>query len=158
MEGRRSGYDDPVSNSYRDFNTNLIQDLCANGGRASGGPFKGADVLILTTRGAKTGQPRENPLAFSRDNGNLVVVASKGGAPTNPAWYHNLWANPIVTVEALGETFKAKARVIDGEQDYERLYREHARKMPGFNEYRQRTSRKIPLHRPGAGRPGAGRL
>jgi len=145
MEGRRSGYDNPVTNSYRDFNSNLIQDLRANQGRASSGPFKGADVLILTTTGAKTGKPRENPLAFSSENGDYVVVASKGGAPTNPAWYHNLVANPVVTVEALGETFKARARVIDGKQDYERLYREHARKMPGFNEYRKRTSRRIPV-------------
>jgi len=134
-----------VSNSFNDFNQALISDLRANGGRASGGPFKGGDVLILTTTGAKTGAPRENPLAFSKDDGNYVVVASKGGAPTNPAWYHNLRANPIVKVEALGETFEARARVIDGEQDYERLYREHARKMPGFNEYRQRTSRRIPV-------------
>ena len=134
-----------MSNSFNDFNRALINDLRANGGRASSGPFKGGDVLILTTTGAKTGEARENPLAFSRDNGNYVVVASKGGAPTNPAWYHNLRANPIVKVEALGETFEARARVIDGDQDYERLYREHARKMPGFNEYRQRTSRRIPV-------------
>jgi len=134
-----------VSNSFNDFNTALIRDLRANGGRASSGPFKGGDVLILTTTGAKTGAPRENPLAFSKDDGNYVVVASKGGAPSHPAWYHNLRANPIVKVEALGETFEARARVIDGEQDYERLYREHARKMPGFNEYRQRTSRRIPV-------------
>ena len=134
-----------MSNSFNDFNQALISDLRANGGRASGGPFKGGDVLILTTTGAKTGTPRENPLAFSKDDGNYVVVASKGGAPTNPAWYHNLRANPIVKVEALGETFGARARVIEGEQDYERLYREHARKMPGFNEYRQRTSRRIPV-------------
>ena len=134
-----------MSNSFNDFNQELISDLRANGGRASSGPFKGGDVLILTTTGAKTGAPREIPLAFSKDNGNYVVVASKGGAPTNPAWYHNLRANPIVKVEALGETFEARARVIEGEQDYERLYREHARKMPGFNEYRQRTSRRIPV-------------
>jgi len=134
-----------VSNSFNDFNTALISDLRANGGRASSGPFKGGDVLILTTTGAKTGAPRENPLAFSKDDGNYVVVASKGGAPSHPAWYHNLRANPIVKVEALGETFKARATVVDGEEDYERLYREHARKMPGFNEYRQRTSRRIPV-------------
>ena len=134
-----------MSNSFNDFNTALISDLRANGGRASSGPFKGGDVLILTTTGAKTGAPRENPLAFSKDDGNYVVVASKGGAPSHPAWYHNLRANPIVKVVALGETFKARARVIDGKQDYERLYREHARKMPGFNEYRQRTSRRIPV-------------
>jgi deazaflavin-dependent oxidoreductase (nitroreductase family) len=134
-----------VSNSFNDFNLALIKDLRANGGRASSGPFKGGDVLILTTTGAKSGEARENPLAFSRDNGNYVVVASKGGAPTNPSWYHNLRVNPTVKVEALGETFNAQARVVDADEDYERLYRQHAQKMPGFNEYRQRTSRKIPV-------------
>lgn len=133
-----------MSNSFRDFNQNLINDLRANGGRASSGPFKGGDVLILTTRGAKTGEARENPLAFSRDNGSYIVIASKGGAPTNPAWYHNLLTHPIVAVEVHGETFKARANVVDGEE-YERLYEQHARRMPGFNEYRRMTSRKIPV-------------
>ncbi len=113
-----------MSNSYRDFNQNLINDLRANGGKASSGPFKGGDVLILTTKGAKSGETREHPLAFSRDNGHYVIVASKGGAPTNP--------------------FKARAKVIDSD-DYERLYQQHAQKMPGFHEYRQKTTRKIPV-------------
>lgn len=134
-----------MSNSHNDFNANLIKDLRAHGGKASGGPFKGADVLILTTKGAKSGEERENPLAFSRDGENLVIVASKGGAPSHPAWYHNLIANPIVTVEALGEKFQARAHVVHNEHDYERLYAEHARKMPGFNEYRQKTTRRIPV-------------
>jgi deazaflavin-dependent oxidoreductase (nitroreductase family) len=133
-----------VTNSYNDFNKALIEDLRANGGKASGGPFKGGDVLILTTKGAKSGEPREHPLAFSRDNGHYVIVASKGGAPTNPAWYHNLRTHPVVTVEVHGEKFKARANVIDGE-DYERLYQQHAQKMPGFNEYRRKTTRKIPV-------------
>jgi deazaflavin-dependent oxidoreductase (nitroreductase family) len=140
-----AGYECCVSNSYVDFNRALIRDLRANGGKASGGPFRGADVLILTTTGAKTGEPRENPLAFSRDGENIVVVASKGGAPTHPAWYHNLVANPTVMVEVLGERFEARARVIAGDDEYERLYAEHARKMPGFNDYRRRASRRIPV-------------
>jgi len=133
-----------VSNSYRDFNQNLINDLRANGGKASSGPFKGGDVLILTTKGGKSGETREHPLAFSRDSGHYVIVASKGGAPTNPAWYHNLRTHPIVTVEVHGEKFKARAKVIDGD-DYERLYQQHAQKMPGFHEYRRKTTRKIPV-------------
>ena len=145
MDRPGSGYDTCVSNSYRDFNTVLIRDLRANGGRASSGPFRGADVLILTTTGARSEKRHETPLAFSRDGENLVIVASKGGAPTNPAWYHNLVANPVVTVEALGEKFDAKARVIGSDDEYERLYAEHARKMPGFNDYRRMTSRRIPV-------------
>jgi deazaflavin-dependent oxidoreductase (nitroreductase family) len=134
-----------VSNDYNDFNRSLIADLRANGGKASGGPFKGGQVLILTTKGAKSGEPREHPLAYSEDEGLHVVVASKGGAPTHPAWFHNLKKHPIVTVEVEGETFKAKANVVEDDEEYERLYAQHAAIMPGFNEYRQKTSRKIPV-------------
>ena len=134
-----------MSNSYNDFNRALIADLRANGGKASGGPFKGGQVLILTTKGAKTGEPREHPLAYSQDRELLVIVASKGGAPTNPHWFHNLVKHPIVTVEMGGETFKAKANVVEDDDEYERLYAQHAAIMPGFNEYRQKTSRRIPV-------------
>jgi deazaflavin-dependent oxidoreductase (nitroreductase family) len=134
-----------VSNNYNDFNRQLMADLRANRGMAPDGPFKGGQVLILTTKGAKSGEPREHPLAYSEDDGLHVVVASKGGAPSNPAWYHNLVANPIVTVEVLGEKYQAKAKVIDDDYEYERLYAQHAALMPGFNEYRQKTSRKIPV-------------
>ena len=145
MELPAAGYDICVSNSYGDFNRALIEDLRANGGKASAGPFRGGDVLILTTREARSGEVRETPLAFSRDGGDLVIVASKGGAPTNPAWYHNLVANPVVTVEVLGERFDARARIVGDPDEYERLYAEHARKMPGFNDYRRRTTRRIPV-------------
>lgn len=134
-----------MSNSYHDFNRALIEDLRANGGKASGGPFKGGQLLILTTTGAKTGEPREHPLAYSKDDGQHVIVASKGGAPTHPAWYHNLLANPIVTVEVEGETYKAKANVVENDEEYERLYSQHAALMPGFNDYRKKTSRRIPV-------------
>jgi deazaflavin-dependent oxidoreductase (nitroreductase family) len=145
MAAGASGYDICVSNSYRDFNRTLISDLRAHGGKASSGPFLGADVLILTTVGARTGERRESPLAFSRDGENLVIVASRGGGPKNPSWYHNLVVNPVVTIEALGEKFEARARVVENPDDYERLYAEHARRMPGFNEYRRMTSRRIPV-------------
>jgi len=134
-----------VSSSYGDFNRNLVEDLRAHGGKATWGPFKGRDVLILTTKGAKSGQTRVNPLVFTKtDDGHLVIVASKGGAPTHPAWYHNLVAHPEVTVEVLGEKFKAQPRVMDGEE-YERLYLNHANINPTFHDYRKRTTRKIPV-------------
>ena len=135
-----------MSNSFEDFNKALISDLRAHGGKATSGPFKGRDVLILTVKGAKSGEVRSLPLAYSRDNGHYVVVASKGGAPTNPAWYHNLVANPTVTVEVLDEEFRARARVVDGDE-YERLYNQHAERMPAFNEYRKNTTRRIPVIR-----------
>jgi deazaflavin-dependent oxidoreductase (nitroreductase family) len=133
-----------MSTTFRDFNRGLIADLRANGGKPTGGPFKGRDVLILTTKGAKSGEERENPLVYHRDNGHLVIVASKGGAPTNPAWYHNLRKHPIVTVEVLGENFQAKAHIAQGDE-YERLYQQHAAISPTFNEYRARTTRTIPV-------------
>ena len=73
-----------------------------------------------------------------------MIVASKGGAPTHPSWYHNLQTHPIVTVEVGDEKFKARAKVIDGD-DYERLYKQHADVNPGFWDYRQKTTRKIPV-------------
>ncbi len=133
-----------MSSTFQDFNGGLIQDLRANGGKATSGPFKGRDVLIITTKGAKSGEVRENPLVYTRDGDHYVVVASKGGAPTHPSWYHNLVAHPEVTVEILGEKFKVRAHVPDGDE-YERLYQQHANTNPQFHEYRKKTTRKIPV-------------
>jgi deazaflavin-dependent oxidoreductase (nitroreductase family) len=127
-----------------DFNRNLIQDLRAHGGEASGGPFKGRDVLVLGTTGAKSGERRETPVVYHRDGDRLVIIASKGGAPTHPAWYHNLHAHPDVSLEVKGEKFQARAHVAEG-AEYERLYKQHADINPGFWDYRKRTSRKIPV-------------
>ena len=143
-----------MSNSYEDFNTNLIKDMRANRGKPASGPFKGRDVLILITKGAKSGETRENPLVYTRDRGrahagrtvkeNLVIVASKGGSPTHPSWYHNLVTHPEVTVEADGEKFNARAHVPQGDE-YERLYTQHADINPTFYDYRKKTSRQIPV-------------
>src|ERR1700736_2992338 len=98
-------------NTFASFNEQLIEDLRAHRGAATSGPFVGRPVLILTTVGARSEQPRENPLVYTRDGERYVVIASKGGAPTHPSWYHNLVANPHVTLEVLGERFPARARV-----------------------------------------------
>jgi deazaflavin-dependent oxidoreductase (nitroreductase family) len=138
------GYDFPVSTTFQDFNKNLIADLRANAGQATSGPFRGGSVLILTTTGAKSGEARENPLAYTRDGDDYVVIASKGGAPTHPAWFHNLVANPDAKIEVLGETIPVHARVAEGEE-HQRLYDAQARVMPGFAEYQKKTTRKIPV-------------
>jgi deazaflavin-dependent oxidoreductase (nitroreductase family) len=126
------------------FNEDLIADLRANQGKATSGPFVGRPVLILTTTGARSGDTRENPLVYTRTGDDYVVIASKGGAPTHPSWYHNLVAHPRVKVEVDGEAFPAEARVAQGDE-HDRLYAAHAEMMPAFREYQERTSRKIPV-------------
>lgn len=122
----------------------LIEDFRAHGGKVSSGPFAGRDVLLLTTTGAKSGQPRLAPLVYTRDGDRFVIVASKGGSPTHPAWYLNLVANPIVTVEVGGEEFQARAVVVEG-AERDRMYAQRVEKYPAFGEYQQRTARRIPV-------------
>ena len=130
--------------TFGDFNRDLIEDMRAHKGKATSGPFVGRDVLILTTKGAKSGETRVTPIVYTRDGERYVIVASKGGAPTHPSWFHNLKAHPHVTLEVDGEAFPAHARVVD-EDDYERLYQHHASINPGFHDYRKKTTRKIPV-------------
>ena len=132
----------------------LITDFRANGGQVMRGPFAGRPVLLLTTTGAQTGQPRLAPVVYSRAGDGYVIVASKGGSPSHPAWYHNLLAQPIVTVEVAGQTFEARARVTEG-AERDRLFTERTDTNPNFAEYQRRTSRVIPvvvLERLGPGR------
>lgn len=132
------------SSSYADFTDALIADFRAHAGKVTSGPFLGRNLLLLTTTGARSGEPRLAPLVYTRDGNRIVIVASKGGAPTNPAWYVNLLANPVVTVELGGETFQARASVAQ-EGDRGRLYAAHAAEHPAFAEYPKKTSRVIPV-------------
>ena len=127
-----------------DFNHDLIADLRANQGHATSGPFVGRPMVILTTVGAKSGATREIPLVYSRDGDRIVIIASMGGAPKNPAWYHNLVKHPDVSIEVGTETIDVTARVPTGEER-DRLYAQHAEPMPTFLEYQKRTTRIIPV-------------
>lgn len=126
----------------RGFNEDLIEDIRANG-QPTKGPFVGRDVLLLTTTGAKTGEQRTTPLVYTRDGDRYVIIASKGGAPTHPSWYHNLRAHPTVVVEAGGERFRARAHVAP-EPERRRLYDAHATIYPTFWDYEKKTTRRIP--------------
>ena len=126
-----------------DFNLKIIEEFRANGGETSG-PFKGRPLLLLTSKGAKSGQEGTTPLVYSKDGDKYVIIASMGGAPKNPAWYHNIKANPEVTLEVGTEKFKAKASVVEG-AERERLYAKQAEMMPAFNEYKEKTTRVIPV-------------
>jgi deazaflavin-dependent oxidoreductase (nitroreductase family) len=129
--------------SPNNWNQKIIDEFRANAGKV-GGMFAHADLLLLTTTGAKTGRRLTSPLMYNTDGDRLLVFASKGGAPSNPAWYHNLLANPQVTVEVGTETFEARAVPVTGEER-DRLYSHHAAQYPQFAEYQTKTSRTIPV-------------
>src|ERR1041385_9397436 len=103
------------------FNQATIDEFRANNGKV-GGYFTGANMLLLHTVGAKSGQARTNPVVYITDGDRLVVVASKGGADSNPDWYYNLLANPMVTVELGNEQFQARATPVTEEPERSRLY------------------------------------
>jgi deazaflavin-dependent oxidoreductase (nitroreductase family) len=133
-----------MSIDMANFNQNLIDQFRANAGEIKDGMFKGAPIVLLTTKGAKSGATYTTPLVYTRDGDRLVIIASKGGAPTNPAWFHNLVANPTVTVEVGPEKFDARAVVTDGEER-DRLFNAQAALMPNFAEYQKNTTRRIPV-------------
>lgn len=130
-------------NERNERNQKIIDEFRANAGRV-GGYFEGKTLLLLHTTGAKSGEERLNPVAYVRDGERLVIIASKGGAPDNPGWYYNLLAHPRLTVEVGTETFQVEARVAE-EPERTRLYNKMVEMMPGFDDYRKRTTRKIPV-------------
>jgi deazaflavin-dependent oxidoreductase (nitroreductase family) len=125
------------------LNQAVITEFRANGGKV-GGPMEGMPILLLTMTGAKTGRTLIRPLCYSRDGEKLVIIASYGGAPKNPPWYHNLIANPAVTVELGTEKFKARATKMSG-AERDRLFAAQAKHMPFFNDYQKKTKRQIPV-------------
>ena len=126
-----------------DWNARIIAEFRANEGRV-GGQFEGAPLLLLHTTGAKSGQERVNPMMFLDFEGRRFVFASASGAPTSPAWYHNLVANPEVTVEVGTETYAASALPLEG-TDRDRIFGEQAGRYKGFAEYQAKTDRVIPV-------------
>ena len=126
-----------------DFNADVIEEFRNSGGKV-GGPFGGMELLLLTSKGSKTGKLVTKPLAYSVDGDNYVVVASKGGSPTNPDWYYNLKTNPDVTVEVGAEKFAGTAKEAKG-KDHERLFNQHAAKYSVFNDYKAKTTRHLPV-------------
>lgn len=106
--------------------------------------WNGVPTLLLTTTGAKSGKALQLPLIYGKDGDNYLVVASKGGAPEHPAWYHNLDANPDVDVQVAADKFKAKARTATAEEK-PRLWATMAKIFPNYIEYQQKTTRDIPV-------------
>jgi deazaflavin-dependent oxidoreductase (nitroreductase family) len=127
----------------RDFNKDIIDEFRANDGKVGGG-FAGAPMLLLHTKGAKSGAERVNPLVYGAVGDDYVVFASKGGHPTNPDWYHNLVANPETSIEVGSETIPVTARETEGDER-ERIWSKQKADMPGFADYEKKTTRQIPV-------------
>jgi len=130
-------------NEQNERNRLIIDEFRANAG-VVGGRFAGRTLLLLHTVGAKSGEERVNPVAYFRDGERLVIIASKAGAPEHPAWYHNLLAHPLVTVEVGTEVFQVRAEAA-AEPERTRLYNRMVELAPAFAEYREKTTRVIPV-------------
>lgn len=126
-----------------DFNDQVVAEFRANHGKV-GGPFEGAPLLLLHTVGAKSGADRLSPLMYLPDGNRYVIFASKAGADTNPAWYHNLLANPAARIEVGDDTIDVVAREIEGDER-DALYRKQAELHSGFADYEKKTTRVIPV-------------
>ncbi len=126
-----------------DFNKGIIEEFRANG-CIVGGHFEGMNLLLVHTTGAKSGLERINPVAQISDGDRYVIVASKGGAPTNPDWYYNLKANPEVTIEVGTQKFPALATITE-EPERSELFEKMASLYPGFEDYKEKTKRVIPV-------------
>jgi deazaflavin-dependent oxidoreductase (nitroreductase family) len=133
----------PDTATINAFNKSIADEFRANDGKV-GGPFEGGNLLLLTTTGAKSGQSRLSPLAYFRIDGKLIIIGSFAGADFNPAWVHNLRANPQAHIEVGTEAYDVTARELPPAERNE-LFDEISTASPGFAEYQAKTSRVIPL-------------
>jgi deazaflavin-dependent oxidoreductase (nitroreductase family) len=133
----------PDANAMQAFNKGIVDEFRANDGKV-GGQFAGANLLLLTTTGAKSGQPRLAPLAYFTIDGKSIIIGSKAGADTNPDWVHNLRANPRAHVEVGTDAYDVTSRELS-KVERDGLFDKIVAAAPGFGEYQSKTSRVIPL-------------
>lgn len=126
-----------------DFNRNVVAEFRANGGKV-GGPFEGGTLLLLHTTGAKSGQPRLSPLAYLDVDGKILIVGSYAGGPKDPAWVHNLRANPKARIEIGTDAYDVTARELPADER-DATYPKIVERAPVFAEYQAKTTRAIPL-------------
>ncbi|MEP6694163.1 MAG: nitroreductase family deazaflavin-dependent oxidoreductase [Chloroflexota bacterium] len=126
-----------------DWNKKTIDDFHAKGGKGVG-PF-GDKLLLLTTKGAKSGEVRTTPLVYHRDGDRYVIAASKGGAPSHPSWYHNLVKHPDAEIEVGTEKFNVRAKSLAKGPERDRLYKAHGDNFAAFRDYPSKTTRVIPI-------------
>lgn len=129
------------------FEDALIDDMRAHSGQVTTGPLAGHPILVMRSRGAKTGDERRAILTFSRDGDDYVVAGTAGGSPTDPAWIHNVAEHPDVDLEAENRTFGATATLLPDGPERDRLWDQHVSRLPWFADYPEQTGRLIPMVR-----------
>ncbi|MGZ5315173.1 MAG: nitroreductase/quinone reductase family protein [Solirubrobacterales bacterium] len=134
----------PVQPAEIAWNEATIRDFREHAGKITEGPLAGSSLLLLTTTGARSGRAQTVPVGYTRDGDRYVIVGSNSGGPTNSAWFHNLKAHPIATVEVGEETFQASATVTVG-SERRRLLDAHIAAIPAFGEYEHMTERELPV-------------
>jgi deazaflavin-dependent oxidoreductase (nitroreductase family) len=135
---------DPNATAWED---RLIEEMRDNGGEVRNGPLAGHPLLVMTSTGAKSGEPRRAILTYHKDGIDFVVAGTAGGSPTAPAWVHNVEADPDVTIEVGNEEVGATASVVDGGSERDRLWTDHVERLPWFADYPKQTDRVIPMVR-----------
>ena len=133
----------PDAETVKAFNDEIVDEFRSNGGKV-GGQFAGADLLLLHATGAKSGKQRVSPLAYFDIDGKLIIIGSFAGADFDPAWVHNLRANPQARIEVGTDSFDVTARELPS-TEREELFPMITAAAPGFAEYQAKTSRVIPL-------------
>ena len=130
-----------------DFEARILADMRAHDGHVTSGPLAGHPLLVLTSTGAKSGQPRQSILTLSRDGDDYIVAGTAGGSPKVPGWVHNVSAHPEVTIETGNETFEGRAETILDGPERDRLWAQHVEALPWFADYPAQTGRVIPMVR-----------
>jgi deazaflavin-dependent oxidoreductase (nitroreductase family) len=133
----------PDAETLKAFNKSIVDEFRANDGKV-GGPFEGNELLLLTTIGAKSGQPRLSPLSCKRIDGKLLIIAGNGGAETNPSWVYNLRANPSAHVELAAESFNVTARELPP-VERDDIVPKLTAEISAFAEFQANTKRVIPI-------------
>jgi deazaflavin-dependent oxidoreductase (nitroreductase family) len=134
----------PDESAFEDM---IISDMRAHGGAVTSGPLEGHPILIMTSKGARSGLPRRALLTYSRDAEDYIVAGTAGGSPKPPSWLANVTANPAVDVEVNLETFQAIATPILDGPERDRLWDQHVAALPWFAAYPEQTGRVIPMVR-----------
>ena len=128
------------------FENALVEQMRAHGGAVTSGPLSGHPLLLMTARGAKSGEPRRKILTYTRDNGDYIVAGTASGSPKVPGWIFNVRANPDVEIEVENRKLRARATVVD-DAERERLWQQHAEQLPWFADYPRQSGRVIPMVR-----------